>query len=223
MVRTASARSRDDLRRGLFVSGAMHLALLYVVLHLPHGSEDVLIRSYANPVDVFRENVVERPVPPPIAPAEGAARASKTGVITPTIQRPKLTLPDDFTGFGAGPAPSGVKGGGETGPGPGNPTAPPDDPGRVFRINEVEVVPVPTYAPKPPYPEIARDNTVTGRVVLQVLVRVDGSVGQVRVVSGTRLLADSAQETLYRWRFQPARANGRPVAVWVEIPVVFTL
>ena len=223
MVRTASARSRDDLRRGLFVSGAIHVALLCVVLHLPHGAEEVLIRSYANPVGIFRENLADPLPPPPVIRPEGAARPSKTGMITPTIQPPKIAFPDDFKGFGAGPTPSGPKDG-DMGPGPGGPApAPEPDPGRVFQINEVEAPPVPTYAPKPAYPEIPREAGVTGTVVLHVRVRADGSVARVEVKSGTRLLSDSAQETLYHWRFQPARWNGRAVPVWVEIPVVFTL
>lgn len=223
MVRTASARSRDDLRRGLFVSGAIHVALLYVVLHLPHGSEEVLVRSYSHPTNLFHEPVIELPVPPAIAPSERAVAPSKHGVITPVIQKPKIALPDDFNGLGPGPGPSGGPAG-NPGPGPGGPPGTPaPDPGRVFEINEVEVPPVPTYAPKPVYPDIPREAGVTGTVVLHVLVRADGSVARVEVKSGIRLLSDSAQETLYRWRFQPARWNGRAVPVWVEVPVVFTL
>jgi protein TonB len=82
---------------------------------------------------------------------------------------------------------------------------------------------VPLEAPKPAYPEYAREAGITGRVVTQVLVRVDGSVARVVVKSGIKILGDSAQETLYRWRFRPARVGGRPVPVWVEIPVLFRL
>jgi periplasmic protein TonB len=223
MVRTAPARSRDDLRRGLFVSGAMHLALLYVVLHLPHGSDEVLVRSYSNPVDIFHQTEIPLREPPAPAPPTSAPSA-REGRFTPVIDPPEIELPADLTGGAPGPGPQG-KPGDDKGvePNPGPPPAPGPDPNGIFQINQVDVLPVPTYAPKPPYPEFAREADVTGRVVLQVLVRADGSVAKVTVKSGIRVLADAAQETLYRWRFQPARSNGRPVSVWVEVPVVFTL
>lgn len=97
------------------------------------------------------------------------------------------------------------------------------DPNRIYQINEVQIPPVPIEAPKPVYPPIAREAEITGRVVTQLLVTAQGAVAKVRVVSGNKILADSAQEMLYRWRFRPAQVNGRPVAVWVEIPVNFTL
>ena len=77
-------------------------------------------------------------------------------------------------------------------------------------------------APKPAYPSYPREVGITGVVFAKVFVRADGSVSRVEV-RGSRLFLDTTQETLYRWRFKPARMNGRPVAVWVEIPVRFEL
>lgn len=37
------------------------------------------------------------------------------------------------------------------------------------------------------------------------------------------LAGSSAMEAVQRWRFDPARRRSEPVAVWVLIPVEFTL
>jgi protein TonB len=34
---------------------------------------------------------------------------------------------------------------------------------------------------------------------------------------------EAALQAIRQWVFTPARANGQPVAVWMRIPVVFTL
>lgn len=80
--------------------------------------------------------------------------------------------------------------------------------------------------PKPPYPMVARRMGAEGIVVLRVFVYPDGSVGEVVVnrSSGFSILDDSALTTVReRWRFVPARLDGRPVESWVEVPIRFVL
>jgi protein TonB len=60
-------------------------------------------------------------------------------------------------------------------------------------------------------------------VLLHVLVGQDGRVRTVSVIRGVTGLTEEAREALLRWTFRPATAYGRPVAVWVEIPVQFRL
>jgi protein TonB len=52
-----------------------------------------------------------------------------------------------------------------------------------------------------------------------------GSVEDVQVErsAGHPDLDESAMEAVRRWRFDPARRDGEPVAVWVRIPVEFKL
>lgn len=219
------ARSREFLRRGLFLSGAIHLTLLLAFLNLPGSGGDVLIRSYDRATEIFRQ-----PIAPPILSLPPAIEAgvpsgpNRTGTLVPVEDR--VDLPKvHFEGIGASPRPAGTPGM-SSGPGSAEGNSggvPTDDPGRIFLVKDVDVAPVATEQPKPPYPDIAKDQWITGRVVAEVLVQADGSVKLVRILSGNKLLADSVQETLYRWRFRPASVRGRPVAVWVEIPVNFVL
>lgn len=79
--------------------------------------------------------------------------------------------------------------------------------------------------PWPRYPPAARRRGIEGEVLLRVFVGVDGTAETVEVLrsSGHALLDREAQEALRRWRFEPARAAGQPVAATVEIPVTFRL
>jgi TonB family protein len=218
------ARSREFLRRGLVLSGAIHLALLYVFLNLPGGGEEILARSYGRATEIFRQpqNIPLMTLPPSTPGASSKVIADR-GIVVPVD--PRLFRPSaDFKGVGLEP-PTGVTGVTAERGSDGTSSLPGEapDPDRIFQISEVQIPPVAIDAPKPHYPEIAREAGIEGRVETEVLVKADGSVARVRVKSGNTLLANSAQETLYRWRFKPAMANGHPVSVWVEIPVNFTL
>jgi protein TonB len=56
-----------------------------------------------------------------------------------------------------------------------------------------------------------------------VLVGKDGFVKDTRVVKSIPELDDAAVASVRQWRFNPAYANGAPVAVWVAVPVKFSL
>jgi protein TonB len=79
--------------------------------------------------------------------------------------------------------------------------------------------------PAPPYPRLAREQGWEGLVLLKVLVRADGAVGDIRVErgSGHRVLDDAALQTVRRWRFLPARVGPLALSSWVRVPVRFRL
>ena len=83
--------------------------------------------------------------------------------------------------------------------------------------------PVAIVKPAPMYPEDAREGKVQGKVMLHVLVDRAGTPCRITVVRGVDLLDDAAVEAASRWRFKPARAAGKPVCVWVEVPMEFSL
>ena len=83
--------------------------------------------------------------------------------------------------------------------------------------------PVPVTAPQPTYPDFARDAGITGKVVLHVLVGKDGRVKNMKVRQSVTGLDDAAKQAVQKWVFKPALSNNKPVAVWVEVPVVFKL
>lgn len=81
-------------------------------------------------------------------------------------------------------------------------------------------------APPPPYPIDAIRNSLTGTVMLRVLVDVDGKPIEVTIErsSGHRVLdAVARKQVLAKWRFRPAMQDGRTVQAIGVVPVVFNL
>jgi TonB family protein len=109
-------------------------------------------------------------------------------------------------GAGVGPGSGGGTGGGVYRPGSGI------EPPRLLR----EV--------KPDYTEDARVRRIEGEVVLEIVVRRDGSVGDLRIVKGLGGgLNDRAIQAVRQWRFSAARRQGTAVDVVVEVAVEFRL
>lgn len=79
--------------------------------------------------------------------------------------------------------------------------------------------------PKPFYPTQARKRGMEGLVVLAVKVGVNGSAKSVSVKrsSGFPLLDRAARKSVSKWRFVPAKRNGRAVAAMVEVPIRYRL
>ncbi len=77
----------------------------------------------------------------------------------------------------------------------------------------------------PVYPGLARKRGYEGTTVLRVLVNEKGMVGKVRVAtsSGHGILDKAAVAAVKRWSFAPGVNNGLPIAMWVMVPVHFSL
>jgi TonB family protein len=74
------------------------------------------------------------------------------------------------------------------------------------------------------YSDQARRANLEGVVDLEIVIRRDGSVGDVRVMKGLGLgLNEQAIQAVRQWRFAPARLKGAPVDVIVEVSVEFRL
>lgn len=77
------------------------------------------------------------------------------------------------------------------------------------------------HAMLPSYPQIARANRVAGDVTLDALVDEAGSVKDVKILSGPLLLREAAKEALRRWKYEPARLDGKPTAMHLTVTVKF--
>lgn len=81
------------------------------------------------------------------------------------------------------------------------------------------------HNPKPHYPPVSRSKGEQGTVLLKVCVAATGSVDSVEVAksSGYVRLDRSANDTVERWRFHPARRGGQPVPMCYQLPIRFSL
>ena len=76
---------------------------------------------------------------------------------------------------------------------------------------------------KPTYPPLALQARIQGTVVLQAVIARDGTVQNLRVVSGHPLLVSAALNAVRLWRYKPYILNEQPVEVDTQIMVNFTL
>jgi periplasmic protein TonB len=75
----------------------------------------------------------------------------------------------------------------------------------------------------PQYPQLAREAGVEGTVVVRALVGKDGKVKKTILISGNPILADAALECGKTAIFTPAMQQKKPVEVWIQLPIEFTL
>jgi len=75
----------------------------------------------------------------------------------------------------------------------------------------------------PDYPLLARQMKVQGVVSLQALIARDGSIEELKILSGPEILATAAREAVKQWHFKPYLQNGQPVETQAKITVNFTI
>jgi periplasmic protein TonB len=77
--------------------------------------------------------------------------------------------------------------------------------------------------PRPVYPPLARQARVEGTVRLEAVISREGTIINLRAVSGHPLLIPSALAAVAQWVFRPTYLNDEPVEVATAIDVNFTL
>jgi protein TonB len=75
----------------------------------------------------------------------------------------------------------------------------------------------------PQYPAIAKAARIQGTVVLQATISKNGTIENLRVISGPPMLQSAASEAVRSWRYKPYLLNGEPVEVETQVNVVFSL
>jgi len=75
----------------------------------------------------------------------------------------------------------------------------------------------------PDYPLLARQMKVQGVVSLLALISRDGSIQELRILTGPEILATAAREAVRQWHFKPYLQNGQPVETQAKITVNFTI
>jgi protein TonB len=123
----------------------------------------------------------------------------------------------------AGEEPAGA---GQTGGGQATATAAQENPQGADDIKVVDELPKVVKQVPPKYPAAARKRGDQGTVYVRALVKKDGKPVQVAVASGKGVspaLDEAAVAAVKQWAFEPAKSKGKPVAVWIVIPVKFSL
>ena len=75
------------------------------------------------------------------------------------------------------------------------------------------------------YPQVAMENGVQGRVIVQFVVTKNGTVGEVKVIRSVDRDLDKEAVRLCKSlpKFIPGKMNGQAVNVWYTLPITFKL
>ncbi len=158
-----------------------------------------------------------------------------TVVVPPEIKLPSLGPMGDPMSKVLGPPSNGTGAGGGIGSGEGGGVGSGSGPGvgpgygggiggGAYRVGGGVSAPRVLFAPDPEYSEEARKAKYQGTVVLWVVVGPDGRARDIRVQRTLGLgLDEKAIEAVRQWKFDPARKNGQPVAVQINVEVNFRL
>lgn len=205
---------RRTMRWAIAFAVAIHLIIL--VIHLPE-----LTSADQPEVDKQKVYVVQqvrfRPPPPQKQQEIPKPKAKKVPIPDPTPDepepirtpediRPEIDLPETDIIFDI-----------PEGPPPSEPEGPIHVGGDVAAPNKIS-------APQPQYTEIARKARIQGVVIVQAIINKQGNVTDVKVLKGLPMgLDQAAVEAIRKWKFEPATLNGKPVDVYYNLTVNFTL
>lgn len=73
----------------------------------------------------------------------------------------------------------------------------------------------------PPIPGEAIRRHISGKVVIELILSVEGKIKESKVLEGDPILSNSALNTVNQWRFEPTKLDGDPVEVDFQIPFIF--
>lgn len=162
------------------------------------------------------------PLPPVQAPVVEAPAndRDRAGVMAPSPTTTDSRGPGENGGVGTGSGTGIGEGQGSgIGEGEGGGTG-----GGPYRPGSGITPPTLVREVKPDYTEEARRRAVRGEVVMEIVVRRDGAVGDVKVLQGLGYgLDERAVAAVKQWKFNPGTRKGTPVDVMVEVAMEFKL
>lgn len=127
-------------------------------------------------------------------------------------------------GGGIGPGRGGNIGGGDFNAGGGGPGGGGGGYDKIFTGKDVTTKARLISKPEPQYTEEARKNQIVGTVVLKVVFASNGSVTNIRTVSGLpNGLTERAIAAARQIKFTPATKDGHPVSMWMQLEYNFNL
>ncbi|MCB1053979.1 MAG: TonB family protein [Acidobacteria bacterium] len=208
-------RDKRNFWIGVGVASVLHAILLFV--YFPKAGADDNDFAREKPKVYVVQQVRFQPPPPPKQQDIPKPKAKKVPIPDPTPDEPEpirledeiepeIELPDTDVIFDI-----------PDGPPPAEPTGP-------LQVGGDVQAPVKLDAPPPQYTEIARKARIQGVVIVQAIINKEGTVENVKVLKGLPMgLDQSAIDAIKRWRFKPATLNGKPVTVYYNLTVNFTL
>lgn len=215
---TTFALELSEDRRNTWISYGVAIALHAILLfiYIPSRKAGADVEKPEQKVFVVQQ-VQFKPPPPPKQQEIPKPKAKKVPIPDPTPDEPEpirledeiepeIDLPDSDVLFDI-------------------PEGPPEvEPQGPIHVGGDVKAPIKISTPQPQYTEIARKARIQGVVIVQAIIDKDGNVTNVQVLKGLPMgLDQAAVEAIKRWKFEPATLNGKPVDVYYNLTVNFTL
>lgn len=90
---------------------------------------------------------------------------------------------------------------------------------RISRMSEGDLI----RKVLPTYPHLALVGRIEGTVLLQAVISKQGTIENLKAVSGHPMLIPAAIDAVRQWRYRPYLLNSEPVEVETQITVTFSL
>ena len=213
------------------LSIAVHVALAVVVIVVPLMATDALPRP-TSLHKIFVGDPPEAP-PPPVAPSSPAqvrrtpVSPDAAPVDAPSTIEKEVSAPliPNVGPVMQGGLPAGLVGeGGIAVVSPVIPVPPPPlTPAKPVPVGGHIAVPIKIRDVRPVYPATALTSRVSGTVMIEATIGVDGRVKNARVIRSIALLDQAALDAVKQWQFSPTRLNGVPIPVIMTVTVNFAL
>jgi len=220
-------RSRGWMLATLALNSSILLALILVPLIYP----EALPRQ----VMAFLMEAPTPPLTPPPVPLHQPVRAVPVtsempqgvlvmprqipnSIVTPSVPEPQI-----FTSVATMEPANAIPGGIGTAFRPQPPPKVVSDTKTTVRLPSALAAGLLLYKPFPRYPELAKAMHAEGTVILSATISKDGTIANLRVVSGPSVLQQAALDAVSQWRYRPYLLNGQPVDVETSVNVIFTL
>jgi TonB family protein len=95
------------------------------------------------------------------------------------------------------------------------------DSGKALRVGGTIKPPIKITDARPVYPEDARAAGISGVVIIEARIGVDGGVEEAHVIKSIPALDQAALDAVKQWKFVPTLMNGEPVAVIMTVTINF--
>jgi periplasmic protein TonB len=233
-VVSPEVRVQAGSRYTMLLSVGAHVLIVAAVIIVPLMATGVMPPLASDPISFMPAELPPAPPPLPTPPAPTAQAAPVANPDAAPINEPEEIgpeLPPPVVGEvvdGAVP----MLGPPSTGFGPGVnlgrdvaplPPPPPVQPSKPVRPGGDIREPVKVKHVPPVYPQIAIKARISGRVVIDAVIGVDGVVREARILSGVPLLNQAALDAVKQWRYTPTTLNSVPVPVIMTVTVQFNL
>jgi len=217
--------SHRNMKRNVIIAisvVAFHIAALWALqTGLRRRTDEVIV-----PIEILSKFIVSpapKSVPAPPLPSRPAPVKQS---VTKAPARLQTATPQPLAIADSAPSPNAPVGVTTPAPGATTGTAPVAATPPVFaRVEQPSSDADYLQNTKPPYPALSKRLGEQGKVVVRVLIGVDGNAqkAEIKQSSGFDRLDQAALSTVLRWRYVPGKRAGVPEAMWFNVPINFVL